>query len=181
MGYFSDVADAKPSKDSPNFRQGKHKTRIDACKIVESQKQNTAYFVVETTLLETSDEHEYREVDRKSGEEVGPVQKWTPGISPAWRVDLGKKMGPANVKGFVCALSGVRPDHEDATPLTEEYWSKQLGMEVNMEQLCEFIVGSDNPLGEFEIEMECNCKGIITENGFPFTVVNWDPRDVNED
>lgn len=176
MGLFSDVADAKPSKDSPRFRPGHHRIKINACKTVESDKQNTAYFVVECSLLETNNEHEYRDIDPKTKEEVGPLQYWKEGIDPAWRVDLNKRMGPGNVKSFVCALSGVQPDHEDATQLAEKYWTDTLEVEVNMEHLCEYIVGNDNPLGDFEIEMECDCKEIITDGGFPFVIVNWVPR-----
>jgi len=172
MGQFSDlfgeVADAKVTKSGNWFKEGTFKVKLLVVKVIKSQEDNSPMLIVETKVLESSND------EIKVGSERSQV------------VDLTNVMGKPNMKAFIAAVSGVDPVAEDAATQVCKYWAKRLGMDLSFAQICDICVDEKTNVLENTV-MDLECVTIRTKpkpgrpEGGEFTKHNWQPRDTSKD
>jgi hypothetical protein len=159
MGVFSRIRETKVSGSGQYFEPGLYRVRIKGTKLVDSQKDaGKQFFIVETTVIESS------------------CEKILPGVDRSQVIPLGETMSLPNVKAFVAAASGVDPLDEEVNEKVEAHWSKIAGEAVDFEKICDLFV-TTNPLQDEEMSLECI---EITTQGKkqPFTKHNWEPRTI---
>jgi len=172
MGQFSElfgaVGEAKVTKSGNWFKEGSFKVKLLAVKAILSQEDQSPLFIVETKVLESSND------EIKIGSERSQV------------IDLTNVMGKPNMKSFIAAVSGVDPVAEDAAAKVCQFWSKKLGMDLTFAQICDICVDEKtNPLEGTIMDLECVMIRTKPKQGRPeggeFTKHNWQPRDTSKD
>jgi hypothetical protein len=162
MGHFSKVKTTKVTPSGQYFKPGNYTVKIKGCKVVESQRDNRAFFVVETVVLESTN------------------AEITEGMDRSHVIDLSKVMGMPDIKAFVAAASGVDPFSEAIDTLVEEEWARRLEKmgvteKADYEQICELIVNEEiNPLEGQVMKLEC-VNITKKSDGGDFTKHNWQP------
>ena len=161
-GKFKGITDAKVFKGGQYFKEGLYKVKILAVKWVESARDKSEYFVIETEVLESSNP------EIAVGSERSQV------------IDYGQTMGLPNIKAFVAAASGIDPYASDnLNDEVVDFWSKLTGQHIDFEDIVEMLI-KENPL-EGEV-MDLECTEIITkEKKQPFTKHSWFARDTSND
>jgi len=171
MGLFGEVfkgtGESKVSKSGSYFEEGSYKIKIKVAKLIISQEDKTPFFIIETEVLESTND------------------KIKPGAERSQVIDMDNVMGQPNAKSFIAAVSGVDASNENAAALVSRYWSKKLGQEISFDQICELCVSDANPLEGTVMDLECyvrrNKKPRADGTFGTFTKHNWLPRDVSKD
>ena len=154
MGLFSNVAEADVTGGGVYFLPGQYTVRIEGVKTVRSQKNRKDYWIVETTILESSNP------ERPSNSHASQV------------VDIGNVMGPVNIKAFVAAASGLDATQADVNDRLIDTWEELAGSRMSIEEICELCCDEDtNPLGGLVMPLEC--QNIKTRGGGDFTKHFW--------
>jgi hypothetical protein len=161
MGLFAGIAEANPTLGGVYFQPGKYIVEVRAAKTIKSQKEKSKdYFVVETEII--ASDH----TAQAAGLRVGS--------KPSQAIDMGNLMAMPNIKGFIAAASGVRPDAGDAlNPELIGVWQGLTGVVMTIEQICERAVAADNPLAGVRLFVEA--VETKTKAGDPFTKIMWAP------
>lgn len=156
MGLFGSVKQAKVNGGGVYFLPGLYKVKIDKVRVQRSAKNGKDYWIVETTILESNNP------DRAVGSHCSQV------------VEIGHMMGPVHIKAFVCAVSGVDAQDEDANDRVEAKWAEMTDQTLDFEQICEMIADeSTNPLEGLEMNLECS--NVKTRAKTDFTKHFWEP------
>jgi hypothetical protein len=156
---FKGIEDSRVFKTGQYFLPGKYSVKINAVKWVNAAVGNKSYFIVETTVLASSNAEIAVNGERSHV------------------IDMSNVMGLPNVKAFVAAVSGVDASGTDVNDQVAQYWSQQLGEHIGFEGICELICSDSNPLAEEEMDLECFMTK--TKDGGDFTKHNWLPRAVS--
>ena len=169
MGIYSTIKAAKATKSGQYYEAGDYKCKILAVKEVAStQKPGAMYFVVETECLESNN------TNIKVGAEYSQV------------IDMSNIMAMPNIKVLLAAASDLDPytmSNDDLNEALEERWSELCERKMELEQICELVAGTTNPLEGMEIGLTCvNQKTKPTlqkPEGGNFTKYQWYSLNLN--
>lgn len=161
MGLFANVQEAEISQGGVYFEPGLYMVRVALVKTQRSQRNSRDYFISEHEILHSNN------------------PKLTAGRKASQVIDISNVMGPSNIKAFVAAASGVDPSAPDVNDQLARVWADIVERELTIEEICEFVVGGDNPLEGVTLFLEAT--EIRTRAGNPFTKHFWHPvTDENE-
>lgn len=153
MSIFRGLDKAEVTGGSQYFLPGSYRVKVEAAKIIQSKKSGSAFFVIECEVLE-SDNSERR-----------------PGTRCSQTIKMGEVMSLPNVKKFIAAATGCDPTAKDVNERVCATFSDATGRRMSIEDVAEYVVSDENPLGE--VEMVLNCYEIETKRGTPFTKHDW--------
>ncbi len=161
MSFFKGVRAAKVSKTGTWLSEGFHRVKLLAVKTINSSANSReSFFIIEMMLLSTDNP------DLKIGAEYSQV------------INMSNVMAFPNIKIFVGAVSGVDPNDENLNELVEAHWTKELGVNVDFEQICDLFVSDDQPLKDLEMDLECRLIKTGQNKDGEFTKHLWQPREV---
>lgn len=124
MGFFTGIEQAQMSQGGIYYEVGRYRAKINAVKMITSGRDNSLKFVVETTVLASTN----------------PIRPAGMGVS---YVVPQKFMGARGmIKEFIAAAMQVDPRNIE-----------QVNAEVT-EAVCEMVVGPTNPLAGQEVDLE---------------------------
>ena len=154
MGLFTGINDAEVTAGGRYFAPGNYRVKIKGVKVIESRRSKKDLFIIECEVLESTND------------------KYKPGSTASQVIVMNEIMSLPNVKGFMCAASGVDPEDDDANDKVGKQWTELTGKKMSFEDACEYAISPDQPLAGTELELEC--VEIITKGkGQPFTKHVW--------
>ena len=157
MGLFSGIAGAKVGQGGVYFVANKGPGHTD-----ETPAWEPAQYRVQIKKIEVINSRKGDDlfiVEAKVLESDCPERK--AGVSASWVVNLKQDAALGNIKGFIAAANGIDPGNEEEVN------------EAVTEEVCELVVGKDQPLAGDEIAL--TCVMIKTRAGKDFTLHQWKP------
>jgi hypothetical protein len=108
---FSQFDNADPTQSGGGGSKitiaGKHKVRVTACKLKESEQGNQVFFIAEYELLESN---VARSEDNPNGPTAGTEYSWTCDVTRKFGDNL---VGMNDVAAFLAAATGHDPAHAE--------------------------------------------------------------------
>lgn len=159
MGTFSGIDEKSVSVGGSYFQPGRYRVKIEGVKVQKSLKGKLLW-IIETLVNESNNP------DIKVGSHYSQV------------IDINNMMGFPNIKGFIAAATGFdasKYDNEELNAEICEAWKELVGKDIELEEICEYVSGEDQPLTAADTELDLECINVLTKEKRDFTKHIWRP------